>query len=172
MGQILLVTGGARSGKSRFAEMRARSMAGDPVYIATAQAFDEEMAERIIQHRTERRGQGWQTIEEPLAIAKALRDTDGAGPRLLDCLTLWLNNVIHAGGDWRSEVKGLVATLAEQSSPVVLVTNEVGFGIVPDNPLARAFRDAAGFAAQMVAEVADEVVLVVAGYPVTVKTFR
>ena len=165
---IILVTGGARSGKSARAESRARGFPGRPVYIATAEALDAEMSERIARHRA-RRGSEWIEREAPLALVEALDETDGGGARLIDCLTLWLSNLMHANRDWSQEASRLAQALGCQRSPVVLVTNEVGSGIVPDNALARAFRDAAGLTNQMIAKAADEVELVVAGLPMRVK---
>ena len=165
---IILITGGARSGKSARAEARARSFAGKPVYIATAEALDGEMRERIARHR-ERRANEWIEHETPIELVAALAATDGGGARLVDCLTLWLSNLLHAGHDWEGETARLTNTLAAQRSPVVLVTNEVGLGIVPDNALARQFRDAAGLMNQTIAGAADEVELVVAGLPMRVK---
>lgn len=165
---IILITGGARSGKSVRAEARARSFAGKPCYIATAEALDSEMSERIARHRA-RRGNDWLEREAPLELVKALADTDGAGARLVDCLTLWLSNLLHAERGWETEASKLADALGRQKSPVVLVTNEVGLGIVPDNALARQFRDAAGILNQMIAAVADEVEFVVAGLPMRVK---
>jgi len=165
---IILVTGGARSGKSTRAEARARAFPGRPVYVATAEALDAEMRERIAKHRA-RRGNKWLECETPLELVTALAETDGQGARLVDCLTLWLSNLMHAERDWEREAILLAEMLARQNSPVVLVTNEVGLGIVPDNALARRFRDAAGILNQMVARVADEVEFVVAGLPMRVK---
>ncbi len=165
---IILITGGARSGKSTRAEARLRAFAGRPVYIATAEALDDEMRERIAKHRA-RRGSEWLERETPLELVAALLETDGGGARLVDCLTLWLSNLMHAGRDWEKEAQLLVDALSGQKSPVVLVTNEVGLGIVPDNALARRFRDAAGILNQMVAQAADEVEFVVAGLPMRVK---
>src|ERR1700742_508457 len=165
---IILITGGARSGKSTRAESRARGFAGRPIYIATAEPLDAEMNERITRHR-ERRGSDWLEREIPLELAAALDETDGHGARLVDCLTLWLSNLMHAARDWEKEALLLVETLAHQTSPVVLVTNEVGLGIVPDNARGRQFRDAAGLLNQMVARAADEVEFVVAGPPMRVK---
>lgn len=167
MGSIILVTGGARSGKSAIAESRTLSLGSPAAYIATAQAFDAEMEERIAAHRA-RRGDEWQTHAEPLDLCGALDLTDGM-PRLVDCLTLWLSNLILAERDWRVEAARLVRTLDAQVSPVVLVTNEVGAGIVPENRLARLFRDAAGTLNQQVAQAADEVILAVCGLPLKVK---
>jgi adenosylcobinamide kinase / adenosylcobinamide-phosphate guanylyltransferase len=165
---IILITGGARSGKSLRAESRARGFPGQPIYIATAEALDAEMSERITQHRA-RRGSDWMEREAPLALVEALHATDGGGARLVDCLTLWLSNLMHANRDWSQEASRLAKALGSQRSPVVLVTNEVGSGIVPDNALARAFRDAAGLTNQTIAKVADEVEFVVAGLPMRLK---
>jgi adenosylcobinamide kinase/adenosylcobinamide-phosphate guanylyltransferase len=166
---IVLVLGGARSGKSAWAEARARRFAGPPVYVATAEVgADAEMAARVAEHRA-RRGEGWIEVEAPLDLSGALRATDGAGPRLVDCLTLWLANVMFAERDWRAEAAGLAARLRAQASPVVLVGNELGAGVAPVNALARRFRDAHGELNQMIAEVADEATLVVAGLPLRLK---
>ena len=169
MGHIVLVTGGARSGKSVIAEGRALDLAagGEAVYIATAQAFDAEMAARIATHRDRRDGH-WRTVEAPLDLAGALAESDGQ-VRLVDCLTLWLSNQMLAEADWAAAADALCAVLKAQRAPVVLVTNEVGGGIVPDNALARAFRDAAGLLNQQVAAIADEVILAVCGLPMKVK---
>jgi adenosylcobinamide kinase / adenosylcobinamide-phosphate guanylyltransferase len=165
---IILITGGARSGKSTRAEARTRAYHGRPVYIATAEALDDEMRARIARHRA-RRGSEWLERETPLDLVSALTETDGGGARLVDCLTLWLSNLMHAERDWEHEGSQLADALGRQRSPVVLVTNEVGLGIVPDNALARRFRDAAGLLNQMIAHVADEVEFVVSGLPMRVK---
>jgi adenosylcobinamide kinase / adenosylcobinamide-phosphate guanylyltransferase len=165
---VIVIIGGARSGKSRHAEARARAVPGRPVYIATAEALDGEMAERIAAHRA-RRGNDWIEREVPLDLVQALIETDGGGARLVDCLTLWLSNLLHSQRDWLQEVVQLAQALPRQRSPVVLVTNEVGSGIVPDNALARAYRDAAGYMNQMIAGAADEVEFVVAGLPMKLK---
>ncbi|TCP38103.1 bifunctional adenosylcobinamide kinase/adenosylcobinamide-phosphate guanylyltransferase [Rhodovulum marinum] len=169
MAHTILVTGGARSGKSRHAEARACAFPGERFYIATARAEDEEMHARIARHISDR-GEGWTTVEEPFDLAGALDRTDGRGPRLLDCLTLWLSNLMLDGRDWEPETVTLVAALARQRSPVILVSNEVGMGIVPENALARAFRDAQGWLNQRVALMADEVEFVVSGLPMRVKS--
>ncbi len=168
MGKTILITGGARSGKSGIAETMALSLGTPAVYIATATAEDGEMAERIAAHRA-RRGAEWITHAEPLDLPSVLKATDGPEPRLVDCLTLWLSNLMFAGRDWRAETHRLIDALYLQSGPVVLVTNEVGSGIVPDNRLTRDFRDAAGFINQEVAATADEVYLAVCGLPMKVK---
>ncbi|MCK1546624.1 bifunctional adenosylcobinamide kinase/adenosylcobinamide-phosphate guanylyltransferase [Bradyrhizobium sp. 147] len=165
---VILITGGARSGKSTRAEARARAFPGQPVYVATAEALDAEMETRIATHRA-RRGTDWIEREVPLDLVPVLVASDGGGARLVDCLTLWLSNLMHAERDWESEVKELAGTLPKLKSPVVLVTNEVGLGIVPDNALARSFRDAAGLMNQTIAVAADEVEFVVAGLPMKLK---
>lgn len=165
---VILITGGARSGKSKRAETRARNFPGQPVYVATAEALDAEMDARIARHRA-RRGTDWIEREVPLDLVPVLVATDGGGARLVDCLTLWLSNLMHAERDWEREVSELSATLPGLKSPVVFVTNEVGLGIVPDNALARSFRDAAGVMNQTIADVADEVEFVVAGLPMKLK---
>jgi len=165
---VILITGGARSGKSKRAETRVRAFPGQPVYVATAEALDAEMEQRIAGHRA-RRGTDWIEREVPLDLVPALVASDGGGPRLVDCLTLWLSNLMHAGRDWEREVTELANALRRLKSPVVLVTNEVGLGIVPDNPLARMFRDLAGSAHQRLAEICTEVHFVIAGLPMTLK---
>ncbi|MBU3030226.1 bifunctional adenosylcobinamide kinase/adenosylcobinamide-phosphate guanylyltransferase [Paracoccus marinaquae] len=163
---ITLVTGGARSGKSALAE-RLVGRHGQPrLYIATARAGDDEMSQRIAEHQR-RRGDGWVTLEEPVALEQALRETDGQGVRLVDCLTLWLANCLQS-----ADIRSLTKVLLHQRSPVVLVTNELGQGIVPGNALAREFRDRHGWMNQAVAEVADEVWMAVSGQPLRLKPSR
>lgn len=159
----LLVLGGARSGKSAYAEARAESFTGRLFYIATAEPRDGEMDERIRLHR-ERRGPRWETREEPLALVELLR-REAAADRfiLVDCLTLWISNLMFAGSDVDAEAARLAQALPELAGEVCLVSNEVGQGIVPDNKLARDFRDHAGRAHQMIARTAREVVFVTAG---------
>jgi adenosylcobinamide kinase/adenosylcobinamide-phosphate guanylyltransferase len=164
-----LVLGGARSGKSAFAERLVRDSALQRIYLATATAGDDEMQARISHHRIQR-GDGWRTIEEPLELVPTLaRESAKDRAVLVDCLTLWLSNLMHAERDWEREIEELAGALPRLKSPVVLVTNEVGLGIVPDNALARSFRDAAGIMNQVIAEVADEVEFVVAGLPMKLK---
>ncbi|MCK1650971.1 bifunctional adenosylcobinamide kinase/adenosylcobinamide-phosphate guanylyltransferase [Bradyrhizobium sp. 149] len=165
---VILITGGARSGKSKRAEIRTRAFPGQPVYVATAEALDAEMEARIARHRA-RRGTDWIEREVPLDLVPALLATDGGGARLVDCLTLWLSNLMHAERDWEREMTELAGALPRLSSPVVFVTNEVGLGIVPDNALARSFRDAAGIMNQIIADAADEVEFVVVGLPMKLK---
>lgn len=167
MGMSILITGGARSGKSRLAEVWA-TRDGAAIYIATCRAGNSEMTDRIAEHRA-RRGPEWKTLEEPLDLVGALDSTDGQGARLVDCLTLWLANLMEDERDWQRSVEDLVRTLRRQTSPVILVTGEVGSGIVPASPLARDYRDALGLVNQSIAEAADEVYLAVAGYPLKVK---
>lgn len=164
------VLGGARSGKSRHAEALVRSLSPGPwTYIATAQAFDTEMEERIARHRADR-GDGWVTVEAPHDLAGALaRHAVGPQAVLVDCLTLWLTNRLLADADLAAETDALVAALGRTTAPVVVVSNEVGLGIVPDNALSRRFRDAAGRLHQALAAAADRVTLVVAGLPLAVK---
>ena len=158
--------GGARSGKSAYAESLIGN--GGATYVATAEAGDEEMRERIAAHR-QRRGDAWRTIEAPVDLTGALREAGPAGrPVLVDCLTLWLSNVMAADRDVEADIAALGEGLAA-AGPVVLVSNEVGSGIVPDNALARAFRDHAGRLHQAIAARADRVVLVTAGLPTILK---
>ncbi|MBV9538227.1 MAG: bifunctional adenosylcobinamide kinase/adenosylcobinamide-phosphate guanylyltransferase [Acidisphaera sp.] len=164
--QLTFVLGGARSGKSRYAESLLARHAAPWTYIATAEAHDEEMRARIAEHRR-RRGEGWRTREAPLALSTAL--AEDAAPALVDCLTLWLSNVMLGERDPGGECDALLAALARRSAPTVVVSNEVGQGIVPDNALARRFRDAAGVLHQRVAAVAGHVVWMVAGLPVVAK---
>lgn len=166
------ITGGARSGKSAFAERLANDLNGKRAYIATAQALDPEMAARIERHRKERGG-AWDTYEEPLAVAELLRKLSGRYEiALLDCLTLWLSNVIaHTDNDDAVAVRSddLVSAVKDFGGTCIIVSNEVGLGIVPDNPLARRFRDLAGILNQKMALTADEVFLTTAGIPVKIK---
>ncbi len=168
MAKSILITGGARSGKSRIAEDWAREMDERPFYIATGQPFDGEMEDRIAEHQS-RRGPEWTTLEAPLDLVAALAESDGMGVRLIDCLTLWLSNMMHHGMDSQAEGASLANALNDQKSPVIIVTNEVGLGIVPENALGRAFRDAQGHLNQTIAAAANEVYLAVAGYPMKVK---
>jgi adenosylcobinamide kinase/adenosylcobinamide-phosphate guanylyltransferase len=170
--KVTFITGGARSGKSAFAEKLALEIAGKRAYLATAQALDAEMVARIEHHR-QRRGTAWDTYEEPLAVAELLKKLSGRyGVVLLDCLTLWLSNVMaRSDGDSVVMARGdeLVAAIREFSGSCIIVSNEVGLGIVPDNALARRFRDLAGFVNQRVAQAADEAYLLAAGIPLKIK---
>lgn len=166
--KLTLVLGGARSGKSRHAEALIEAFPAPWLYIATGQAFDAEMQQRIDAHRA-RRGADWLVLEAPLQLAAALDAAPEGRPVLVDCLTLWLANVMLADHDSAADSQRLAATLARPRGPWVVVTNEVGLGIVPENALARRFRDAAGWLNQRVAAAADAVVLMVAGLPLQVK---
>ena len=170
--RVTLVLGGARSGKSRFAESLVESHDGSHAYIATAHAGDAEMAERIRRHRA-RRGVGWTNIEEPLDLPGAVLSATRDGAAVLaDCLTLWLSNLMAAGLDIEDRTATLIQALPRLGGPVVFVSNEVGLGIVPDNALARAFRDHAGRMHQTIAAAADRVYLVTAGLPQLLKDTR
>jgi adenosylcobinamide kinase/adenosylcobinamide-phosphate guanylyltransferase len=164
--RLTLVLGGARSGKSRYAEELVMRAAPPWTYVATAEAFDDEMAERIAHHR-QRRDANWQTLDAPRDLAGIV---DGIrGPALVDCLTLWLSNVMLAGGDVEAESERLLAVLASAPGPLVAVSNEVGLGLVPETPLGRAFRDAQGRLNQRVAAAADRVIFMAAGLPLSLK---
>ena len=165
-----LVLGGARSGKSRYAERLTRESGLERLYIATATAFDDEMTTRIARHRQDRAADGWLTIEEPLDLAGVLR-REAAPERVLlvDCLTLWLNNVMFKGEDMATAQAGLLAALRDATGPVVLVSNEVGLGLVPETPPGREFRDAQGRLNQAVAALVPSVLFVAAGLPLVLK---
>lgn len=170
---ITLLIGGARSGKSRSAQAIAENLAETNgqtlVYVATGQALDDEMADRIARHRAERGGH-WQTIESPIDLPSTIASEASATRVLLiDCLTLWLSNVMLAGRDVDAAVDALVTAIGQTRGPLVVVSNEVGMGIVPDNALARRFRDAAGLMNQRVAGVADTVSFVAAGLSIRMK---
>jgi len=159
---VTLVLGGARSGKSLYAEQLLDKHA-EKIYLATAEAGDAEMAARIEAHQR-RRGDGWRTVEEPLGLAAALAGYSRPGvPVLVDCLTLWLSNIMAAGRDVEGDIGALAEALRTLAGPVVLVSNEVGLGIVPDNALARAYMDNAGRLNQAIAAAADRVVVMHAG---------
>lgn len=166
--RLTLVTGGARSGKSRLAEALVTGSGLTRRYIATAQAWDDEMRERIAQHRADR-GAGWITVEAPLALTAALAEAGPDEVVLVDCATLWLTNHLLAEHDLDAEGAALLAACAACLAPVVVVSNEVGWGIVPDNALARRFRDAQGRLNQRIAAEAGLVVGVMAGLPMVLK---
>ncbi|GAB4301294.1 MAG: bifunctional adenosylcobinamide kinase/adenosylcobinamide-phosphate guanylyltransferase [Desulfuromonadia bacterium] len=173
MGEIILVTGGARSGKSRFAESRAERFGFPLLYLATATPHDREMEARIARHRM-RRGGGWVTVESPREIEEILLSPPPhVRGILLDCLTLWITNLLFHHGEDPEPVIQRVRDLAELFPrvpvPLVIVTNEVGSGIVPETPLGRLFRDLAGEANQIVAKGADELHLVVCGVPLRIR---
>jgi adenosylcobinamide kinase/adenosylcobinamide-phosphate guanylyltransferase len=168
MPPVTLVLGGARSGKSRYAERLVEGAAERGTYCATATADDPEMAARIAAHRA-RRGPFWHTLEAPLALPPALAAANPDRPLLIDCLTLWLSNLLCADLPVEPAAEALCAGLRRAEGPVVLVANEVGFGIVPETPLGRRFRDTAGILNQQIAALADRVVLVAAGLPLVLK---
>ena len=166
--KLYLVLGGARSGKSRHAESLVEARPPPWRYIATAEPLDEEMRRRIDAHKA-RRGSGWHTVEAPLELASALDDCVGGTPVLIDCLTLWLSNLMLNGRRVDEAMDGLLAALGRRRGPTVLVSSEVGSGIVPENRLARDFRDAAGSLHSEVAARAEHVHFMVAGIPTIVK---
>jgi adenosylcobinamide kinase / adenosylcobinamide-phosphate guanylyltransferase len=167
----ILVLGGARSGKSRFAETMARETGLERVYLATGRAWDDEMAARIATHKADRAHDGWMTHEEPLDLRSALQTLDRPDRVILvDCLTLWVTNLMmEEGRDVDAEGADLAAALAGLAATVLFVSNEVGLGIVPENKMARAFRDHAGRLHQSIAAHAAEVYFVAAGLPLKMK---
>lgn len=168
-GKVTLVLGGAKSGKSRFALDRASALPGTKAYIATAQALDDEMTERICRHKAERSSE-WVSFEEPLDIASLIRIiNEEHAVLLIDCLTLWVTNLLLGGREMEAEEDALLDALAGCRSEVFMVSNEVGLGIVPDNALSRQFRDAAGRLNRKVAAAAEEVYFVAAGLPLKFK---
>jgi adenosylcobinamide kinase/adenosylcobinamide-phosphate guanylyltransferase len=177
MAHTIFVTGGARSGKSALAEQKTLEFGTPLGYLATARMLDNEMTERVRRHR-ERRGVEWQTIEEPLYLAQTLARHDGQFQAILvDCVTLWLSNLLFHYEDAAencevligNDLQELKSTLSGMVTPVILVSNEVGMGIVPENNLARLFRDIAGTANQTLAAAADEVHVVISGIPLRLK---
>ena len=174
MGKIILVTGGARSGKSKFAEDYTLSLRADAslpaIYIATSEAFDSEMEERVSLHR-KRRGAEWKSVEEPLELAQILKETDNHlnQPRLVDCLTLWLNNLIFYQRNIDTELATLIDMLDRQHADVVFVTNEIGMGVIPETKLGREFRDVAGSVNQTIANEVSQMYFIVSGQPMKVK---
>lgn len=169
--QTILFIGGARSGKSSFALGEASKIKGKKAYIASAEAFDEEMKERIMMHKKER-GKEWDTFEEPLRIAGVVKGViNDYKVVIIDCLTLWLSNVMHGNLNAENEIENLVDCLrsTHHVSQIFIISNEVGMGIVPANELARQFRDLAGILNRKVAAIADRVYLITAGIPVRIK---
>lgn len=167
--RTMLVLGGARSGKSRYAQSIAEAAGGRLVFVATAQAFDDEMTDRIRRHRADRDAR-WTTVEAPLDLAAAIAAADGEDTVVLvDCLTLWASNLLLGEEDADTRLAALLGVVADARGQVVLVANEVGLGIVPDNALARRFRDLAGTINQRVAAAVDRVHMTVAGIPLVVK---
>ncbi|WP_421849882.1 bifunctional adenosylcobinamide kinase/adenosylcobinamide-phosphate guanylyltransferase [Novosphingobium sp.] len=168
-GRVVLVLGGARSGKSSFAEQLGDALAGQHIYLATAQALDDEMTSRIARHRADRASH-WHTVECPLELEESIREHDGKDAVLLvDCLTIWLSNLMLGDHDVAAARDRLAKLVADIQGVLLLVSNEVGQGIVPDNALARQFRDEAGWLNQAMARAADEVWFVTAGLPQRLK---
>ena len=167
---VTLVLGGARSGKSRYAERLIEAAATQGTYCATAEPGDAEMMSRIEVHRARRCGDFWHTVEAPLEVASVIaKEAAVDRPLLVDCLTLWLSNLLLADKCVETETRSLCAALREAAGPIVLVANEVGLGLVPETPLGRRFRDAAGRLNQEIATLADRVVFVAAGLPLVLK---
>jgi adenosylcobinamide kinase / adenosylcobinamide-phosphate guanylyltransferase len=178
MARVILITGGSRSGKSAFAQTVAESLPGPRVFIATCPVLDEEMRTRIRKHREARAGRGWETVEEQADLAAALASASHARVILVDCLTLWINNLLYRAeqsghlvteDDVTQHCRAVLAACANRPGTVIFVTNEVGSGIVPENALARRFRDLAGRCNQQFGVAADVVALVTCGVPLLLK---
>lgn len=175
MAHIILVTGGARSGKSQYAQNLCENLAGPRAFVATCQPHDEEMADRIRRHRQSRDTNTWDTLEEPVELAHILRHHENFNVVLVDCLTLWINNLMGTcdsemtEDDIQKRCETLLAACQQRTGTVVFVTNEVGSGIVPDNPMARQYRDLVGRCNQTLAAAATQVTLVTCGIPMDLK---
>jgi adenosylcobinamide kinase/adenosylcobinamide-phosphate guanylyltransferase len=178
MAEIILITGGSRSGKSAFAQRRGEALPGPRAYVATAPAIDAEMEERIRMHREARRGKGWETIEETADLAGVIRRAGGYRLLLVDCLTLWINNLLYEaerrGERFTEEAaaercREMIGAAEAFPGTVIFVTNELGMGIIPENETARLFRDLAGRCNQEIAAAAGTVTLVVSGIPLELK---
>lgn len=174
--KIIFIIGGARSGKSQYALTLATSWGGRKAYLATAQPLDQEMLQRIEKHR-QMRGEDWTAIEEPLAIRQVLKEISGLyDVVLLDCITLWISNLLTNHEEKQSviinEIENLAQSAGKFKGRLIIVSNEVGMGIIPENELARLFRDLAGYANQKIAEVADEVIMMISGIPLKLKWSR
>jgi len=178
MGRIILVTGGSRSGKSDYAQRTAESMQGPHAFVATCPVIDAEMEMRIRTHQDARRGKGWQTIEEPVYLEKAIQNAHAFKTIVADCLTLWINNLMYEAetiGKTISETDialrcdELIACCDAHPGTIFFVTNEVGMGIVPENPLSRLYRDLVGRCNQIMAAGSHRVVLLISGQPIELK---
>ena len=167
-GSIIYISGGARSGKSSFAQKLAEQLSPHPIYLATAQAYDAEMSDRIRRHQSDRDAR-WRTHEEPIDLCQALSGYSSGDVIVIDCLTLWLSNILLAEKNVKMEEDKLVSHLKNQQATLIVVSNEVGMGIVPDNALARSFRDVAGRLNQTVAAVSDEAFVLISGLPLRLK---
>lgn len=176
MSELIFVTGGGRSGKSSYAQNRVQSYSGLKTFIATCPKIDESMDKRIEKHRMDREGENWHTIEEETDLAKAIRKSNGVV--LIDCLTLWINNLLYQAERKAVEVDEaaiaihcdkVIEAIQKYSFPVFMVSNEVGMGIIPENQLARLFVDLSGRCNQIMAKAADEVVWMVSGIPQIIK---
>lgn len=178
MARIVLVTGGSRSGKSTYAQQLAEGLSGRRAFVATCPPIDEELRVRIQRHQEARRGADWQTIEEPIDLIGAVKKGREYEVLLIDCLTLWINNLMYEAEQQGQQIEeaeiersctDLLEACSEHPGTVILVTNEVGMGIVPDNPLSRRYRDLVGRCNQVVGAAADAVILLVSGIPLTLK---
>lgn len=181
MARIILITGGTRSGKSEYARETAEALPGARAFVATCLADDEEMSQRIKKHQQARLKAGWQTIEEPLELADTLRKAEDFEVVLVDCLTLWISNLMYEAREQENglveeDIAGkageLVKVCSGRRGTIIFVTNEVGSGIVPENSVARLYRDLVGRCNQIIAEGADEVTLIACGLPVNLKKGR
>ncbi len=178
MSELVFVTGGGRSGKSAYAQQQAEAIPGPRTYIATCPVLDEEMTRRVARHQADREGKGWQTIEEPVELARIIEEIPDGATVLVDCLTLWINNLMFAaeqdGCDFQEADIILIAdelarAAQRHNGAVYIVSNEIGLGIIPANEMARRFRDIAGRCNQIIAAAADHVVLLISGIPMTIK---
>ncbi len=178
MGRLILVTGGTRSGKSDYAQHLAESLSGPRLFVATCPKVDPEMDERIKRHQKARADADWETVEEETHLAKVFERLNGAGVCLIDCLTLWVNNLLYSektSGEVLTEEKiakdcaELISEIKRSTATVICVTNEIGMGVVPENQTARRYRDLVGCCNRCIAKAADEVVLVTCGIPLTLK---
>ena len=176
MAEIILITGGARSGKSRVAQELAEKQKGKRLFVATCTVTDSEMQRRIEQHQFDRQDGGWKTVEETVNLEEVLNENTEYGIVLIDCLTLWINNLLFTDSGnaldeaaMATKVQHLLEACAVRTGTVIMVTNEVGLGIVPENVLARRYRDLVGRCNQVIGSLADKVILVTCGIPMTIK---